>query len=160
MYGATAAHKLLPMNTMIHVKNLDNGKETIVRINDRGPFVKGRIIDLSYAQAKKIGIIAKGTARVQITALASHDTKSITKKNIRQGEYYVQIASFRNKEKALALQKRFTIAGVRTVIQRYTRKKDTYFRVQVFAGRRLELAEKAERSLLNRGYKGAFLIAR
>ncbi len=160
MYGATAAHKLLPMNTMIHVKNLDNGKETVVRINDRGPFVKGRILDLSYAQAKKIGIVAKGTARVRITALAPSNRKSTTKDNVRQGEYYVQIGSFRNKKRAMALQKRFTSAGVQTVIQQYIHQKKPYFRVQVFAGKRLEIARKAERSLLNRGYNDAFLIAR
>ena len=70
MYGDTAAHKTLPMNTMLLVKNLDNGRSTVVRINDRGPFVEDRIIDLSYTKAKELGVVRKGTARVEIIALA------------------------------------------------------------------------------------------
>ena len=70
MYGDTAAHKTLPMNTMLLVKNLDNGRSTVVRINDRGPFVEDRIIDLSYTKAKELGVVRKGTARVEIIAMA------------------------------------------------------------------------------------------
>ncbi len=69
MYAYTAAHKTLPFGTIVKVTNLKNGKSVIVRINDRGPFVKGRIIDLSYASAKKIGLIEKGTAPVSIEVL-------------------------------------------------------------------------------------------
>ena len=68
-YSMTAAHKTLPMNTMLLVKNLENGKKTVVRINDRGPFVRGRIVDLSYKAAKTLGIVKNGTARVQAIAL-------------------------------------------------------------------------------------------
>ncbi len=69
MFSYTAAHKTLPMNTMVKVTNLLNNKSVIVRINDRGPFVPNRIIDLSYAAAKKIGMIATGTAPVKITVV-------------------------------------------------------------------------------------------
>ncbi len=71
MYGVTAAHKTLPMNTMLLVKNLTNGKTTTVRINDRGPFVDGRIIDLSYTTAKKLGVVQHGTEKVQLIALCA-----------------------------------------------------------------------------------------
>ncbi|CAK8711744.1 putative endolytic peptidoglycan transglycosylase RlpA [Candidatus Electrothrix laxa] len=71
MYGVTAAHKTLPMNTMLLVKNLVNGKTTTVRINDRGPFVDGRIIDLSYTTAKELGVVHHGTEKVQIIALCA-----------------------------------------------------------------------------------------
>ncbi|MGB5685088.1 MAG: septal ring lytic transglycosylase RlpA family protein, partial [Candidatus Electrothrix sp.] len=71
MYGVTAAHKTLPMDTMLLVKNLANGKATTVRINDRGPFVDGRIIDLSYTTAKELGIVHHGTEQVQIIALCA-----------------------------------------------------------------------------------------
>lgn len=70
MYDYTAAHKTLPLGTYVKVINLENGKSVIVRINDRGPFKKGRIIDLSYAAAKKIGIIEKGTARVRLEIIS------------------------------------------------------------------------------------------
>ncbi|WP_201354168.1 septal ring lytic transglycosylase RlpA family protein [Hydrogenimonas urashimensis] len=69
MYEMTAAHKTLPMNTMVRVINRRNGRSVVVRINDRGPFVKGRIIDLSYAAAKKLGIDRTGTAPVRLTVL-------------------------------------------------------------------------------------------
>jgi rare lipoprotein A len=71
MYGVTAAHKTLPMNTLLLVKNLANGKTATVRINDRGPFVDGRIIDLSYTTAKKLGVVQNGTEKVQIIALCA-----------------------------------------------------------------------------------------
>ncbi|MGB1227549.1 MAG: septal ring lytic transglycosylase RlpA family protein [Poseidonibacter sp.] len=69
MYDLTAAHKTLPMNTVVRVDNLENGKSVVVRINDRGPFVDGRIIDLSNTAAHKIDMVRKGTARVKVTVL-------------------------------------------------------------------------------------------
>ncbi|MDZ7803897.1 septal ring lytic transglycosylase RlpA family protein [Thiohalophilus sp.] len=69
MYAMTAAHKTLPLPTYAEVTNLDNGRKIIVKINDRGPFHPGRIIDLSYAAAKKLGMTGKGTAPVQVRAI-------------------------------------------------------------------------------------------
>ena len=70
MYGLSAAHKELPFGTIINVKNLDSpGKNIQVKINDRGPFVKNRILDLSYGAAKKLGIIGAGTANIEITII-------------------------------------------------------------------------------------------
>lgn len=69
MYDMTAAHKTLPMNTVVKVDNLENGRSIIVRINDRGPFVRGRIIDLSNKAAHEIDMYRKGTAKVKITVL-------------------------------------------------------------------------------------------
>lgn len=69
MFALTCAHRKLPFGTRIRVTNLDNGKSVIVRVNDRGPFVAGRILDLSYAAAKRIGMVATGTARVKIEIL-------------------------------------------------------------------------------------------
>ena len=68
-YRLTAAHKTLPFGALVEVKNLENGKTVRVRINDRGPFVRGRIIDLTYAAAEEIGMLADGTARVELTVL-------------------------------------------------------------------------------------------
>ena len=69
MHDMTAAHKTLPLGTYVKVFNLDNDRETEVRINDRGPFVRGRIIDLSYEAARRIGVVGPGTASVEITAI-------------------------------------------------------------------------------------------
>ena len=67
----TAAHKTLPFGTKVKVTNVDNGKSVIVRINDRGPFIKGRSIDLSYAAAEKIEMVEKGVAEVEIVVLSA-----------------------------------------------------------------------------------------
>jgi len=67
----TAAHRTLPFGTRIRVTNLQNGRHTIVRINDRGPFVAGREIDLSYVAARDIGIVEKGLEKVKIEILAN-----------------------------------------------------------------------------------------
>lgn len=69
MYELTAAHKNLPLPVYVQVTNLDNGKQLIVKVNDRGPFVDGRIIDLSFAAARELGVYENGTANVEITAL-------------------------------------------------------------------------------------------
>ncbi len=73
MYAFTAAHKTLPLPSFARVTNLDNGKSVIVRVNDRGPFHAGRIIDLSYAAATKLGYVNRGTARVEVRALTPRD---------------------------------------------------------------------------------------
>ena len=69
MYAMTAAHKQLPLPTYVQVRNLENGRATTVKVNDRGPFKNNRVIDLSYAAALKLGLATKGTAFVEIRAL-------------------------------------------------------------------------------------------
>jgi rare lipoprotein A len=166
MNSMTAAHKTLPMNTMLLVKNLDNGKETIVRINDRGPFVRGRIVDLSYHAARVIGIDRKGITRVQATALGEEavnkygGSTTLVYKDLSLGEFYVQIGAFIEKNNATRLQKRFTDAGHTTVIQKSSEPESTIYRVHVYAGNTMHNAKRAEKALLERGYKGAFIIAR
>jgi rare lipoprotein A len=166
MHEMTAAHKTLPMNTMLLVKNLDNGKETIVRVNDRGPFVRGRIIDLSYAAAKKLKIVKPGTSPIKIVALAEKTmlAKSRAGKgtlpDLNHGEFYVQIGAFSEQQNAFRLQKRFTDSGHTAVIQKYFGPKEIYYRVHVYAGKELSAAKRAENSLLEHGYSGAFVVAR
>jgi rare lipoprotein A len=165
-HAMTAAHKTLPMNTMLMVKNLDNGKKTVVRVNDRGPFVRGRIVDLSYKAAQILGAVKKGTARVQIVALAERNKGKNGKpgeliyNDLTVGEFYVQIGAFSQKINAIKLQKRFTEAGHTTVIQKYFGPDSILYRVQVYAGKNIHLAERAETALLDHGYRGAFIIAR
>jgi rare lipoprotein A len=69
MYGVTAAHKEFPFNTVVRVTNVNNGKSLIIRINDRGPYVDGRILDCSFGAAKKLGFVGDGTAPVKIEIL-------------------------------------------------------------------------------------------
>lgn len=77
MYAMTAAHKTLPIPTYVEVTNLANGKKVVVRVNDRGPFAKDRIIDLSYIAALKLGIVGHGTARVRVRALTTPEKKHL-----------------------------------------------------------------------------------
>ena len=66
MNGMTAAHRTLPFGTRVRVTNLANGREAVVRINDRGPFRRGRILDVSYAAARRLGFVGRGVARVRV----------------------------------------------------------------------------------------------
>ena len=75
MYGVTAAHKTLPLNTVCRVTNLSNNKSLILRINDRGPYIAGRILDCSYGAAKKLGFIQQGTTDVKIEVIEWGDDK-------------------------------------------------------------------------------------
>lgn len=77
MYAKTAAHKTWPMDTIVRVKNVQNSKSTIVRINDRGPFVDGRIIDCSYAAGKELGLDKMGIAKVEIEVVKPSDKNKI-----------------------------------------------------------------------------------
>lgn len=104
MYADTGAHKTLPMNTIVRVTNINNNKSVVARINDRGPFVEGRIIDLSYAAAKSIELDKTGTAPVKLTVLGfdgkiSTEQKSVTE-NRPISSIALQIGAFRNKSGA------------------------------------------------------------
>ena len=126
MYDFTAAHKTLPMNTILKVTNLNNGKSVRVRINDRGPFVNNRIIDLSKAAAKKIDMIGTGTAPVKLEVLGfagknrmptPKEIKS-SPKSVAEGNFALQIGSFGNFEGALKTQERYDgIDGYHTIIK-------------------------------------------
>ncbi len=83
MYKYTAAHKTLPFSTRLLVTNLLNGKQVVVRVNDRGPFVGSRLIDLSYAAAKKIGIANRGVAKVSIKAIPKTQLAHNKKRSIK-----------------------------------------------------------------------------
>ncbi len=165
MHDITAAHKLLPMHTMLLVTNLENGKQTVVRVNDRGPFVQGRIIDLSLGAARKIDLVQSGTAKVRITALGevkktNGQIQFKKHADLKSGEYFVQIGAFTQKYNGLKLQEKFFDAGHHTVIKKVLINGQTFYRVQVFVGRTLNSARRSEQALLNKGYKGAFILAR
>ena len=81
MYGLTAAHKTLPFNTLVKVTNLDNDKSLTLRINDRGPYAKGRILDCSYGAAVKLAFVGEGTARVKIEVIEFGDNKYMKRKD-------------------------------------------------------------------------------
>ena len=95
----TAAHRTLPFGTKVLVRNMTNGKEVIVRINDRGPYAKKRIIDLSKAAAEKIAMVGAGTASVRLYLLDS-DPDQLDIDNIKQPGYTVQVAAYEERQGA------------------------------------------------------------
>ena len=97
MYAMTAAHTVLPMPSIVKVTNLENGKSVKVRINDRGPFVKGRLIDLSYAAAKALGYVKQGTARVRVQTLYSADVSAEKVKSAKKPAPVAKLASSQEK---------------------------------------------------------------
>jgi rare lipoprotein A len=108
----TAAHKSLPFGTIVKVTSLENGKSTVVRINDRGPFVPGRIIDLSQAAASAIGLAGKGVAKVRIEVLSPDSPEAVALAASRPGVIYsIQVAAFRNREYAESTLQRLTEEG-------------------------------------------------
>ena len=113
MYAETAAHKTLPMNTVVRVTNLENGKSTVVRINDRGPFVAGRIIDLSNKAAHAIDMVKKGTAKVRVTVLGFNGkiaTTTAEKNEVKSvSNYYVQVGVFSKLEGANTTKRKFEL---------------------------------------------------
>ncbi len=113
MYAMTAAHKTLPMNTIVKVVNKENGKSVIVRINDRGPFVTGRIIDLSNVAAHKIDMVKKGTAKVTVTILGFNAKIARTKAEREEvatvNKFYVQVGAFKRLQGAQTIRRKFEL---------------------------------------------------
>jgi rare lipoprotein A len=98
----TAAHKQLPFNTVVRVTNLSNGKTVKVRINDRGPFVDGRTIDLSYAAAVELDMISTGTAPI-LLQVENMETLEI--------RFTIQVGAYRNLENATAMKRTLEANG-------------------------------------------------
>jgi rare lipoprotein A len=165
MYAMTAAHKTLPLGTYVRVHNLENNRKLEVRINDRGPFVRGRIIDLSYTAAKDIGIAGPGTARVEVVALGTPvstdggSSRSYVPGDYFSGNFTFQIGAFVNRENAekqkRELEKKYKYAHI-TV---FDRGDQVYYRVRVGRFTSLEEAVKQELILIEDGYSNAILIA-
>lgn len=133
MYARTAAHKTWPMDTMVKVKNLQNGKSTIVRINDRGPFVRGRIIDCSYKAGKEIGLDRMGIAKVSIevvgfagkvqsAATIARNKKLNIQTRVHLSNFGVQVGAFRRYEGAQIYKRRYTgvYGHYKPVIKRFS----------------------------------------
>jgi rare lipoprotein A len=176
MYGHTAAHKTLPMGTMLLVKNISNGKSTVVRINDRGPFVRDRIIDLTKSAAQELDIIKNGTARVEIIALgeerkepekkkekgksADKKRRKLIHQDFDKGKFYIQIGAFEYKKNARKLAEAFAAKGKNIIIQQFPAAGISLYRVMVFSGTSLKEARKYEAYLEQNGFPDALVIAR
>jgi len=169
MYEKTAAHKTLPFGTHVKVISLSNGKEVVVRVNDRGPFVKERIIDLSLAAAKDIGLIGPGTAKVRIIALSRKvgtikmggTYKTLVEaRNFRKGKYTVQVGAFEAEENAIRLAERLRVLFDHVTITTYVPGNGTlFYRVRVFFSEDLNEINRVVEKLEYLGFSQTFIVA-
>lgn len=159
MYKLSAAHKTLPLPTWARVTNLENGKSTIVRVNDRGPFHPGRIIDLSWAAAVKLGIADRGTGHVRVEAITpgeppqapvqQAEASPASARVTRQSGLYLQLGAFTQRDTARDL--------VMDLVGRFSypvavRPASDFFRVWVGPFQSDGEREQAERKLVAAGF--------
>jgi len=165
MYAMTAAHKTLPLGVFVRVENQSNGRSEVVRVNDRGPFVAGRIIDLSYAAANTLGVVGPGTAPVIVTALGYQNPESDGSVTYRlpqaidQGPFAVQVGAFTQQPNALRLrselQQRYGYADLRQA----QINGQTFYRVRAGKYSSLTEARQAQQNFLQAGYGSGFVVA-
>jgi rare lipoprotein A len=167
MYDMTAAHKILPLGTYVRVKNLENNRMIDVRINDRGPFVRGRIIDLSYTAAKKLEIVGPGTAKVEIVALGTRNlSKTRSSEDIAytpvdyfSGTFSVQVGAFQDRNNAERLRKNLALIHKDTYISTISNGDNRFYRVRVGRYSSVDQVMNTERLLVENGYSDAFSVA-
>ena len=169
MYGRTAAHKTLPFNTYVRVTNLVNGKKTIVRINDRGPFVSGRIIDLTYTSAHELAMVEDGVVPVKIEALGYARKKLEAGKWVQvyekpasymEGDFTIQVGAFAVRDNALRLHNSLSRKYSDASVMIFDRGDQTFYRVRVGRYARLDQAEAGAERLQEQGFPNAFAVAR
>lgn len=161
MYAMTAAHKTLPLGTYVRVRNTENGRSVEVRINDRGPFVRGRVIDLSYSAAKQLGIVGPGTAAVEVVALAAPATGDDAGAGIDlySGNFTFQVGAFGVRQNAERLRAKLSRSYPNAHIVRFDRGDRILYRVRIGRAATLEEAAAYEAYLIANGFPDAFAVA-
>ncbi|MEI6127183.1 MAG: septal ring lytic transglycosylase RlpA family protein [Pseudomonadota bacterium] len=169
MHGMTAAHKTLPLGTHVKVVHRENGKSIIVRVNDRGPFVSGRIIDLTYSAAKQLGMVDPGTIPVRVEAVqvaTEHSVDGRTRwdaeaiPDFRFGNFAIQVGAFQKVTNALKLRE----AMLKQLGKVHIHPPSYYdsagfYRVQAGQYKDLFEAQKQAATLRQQGYPAAFVVA-
>jgi rare lipoprotein A len=145
MNDLTAAHNTLPFGSMVMVTNLNNGQSVVVRVNDRGPFVKNRIIDLSYAAARAIDMIGTGTAPVRIEVMSDVSPPMAALR------FYVQLGSFADRENAESLREELAREFSPVTITTLRTARQVFYRVRIRTDSR-GTAEALARRLSDLGY--------
>jgi rare lipoprotein A len=168
MHGPTAAHRILPYNTQVRVRNPANNKEILVRINDRGPFVKDRILDLSYQSAKELGLIGPGTAWVELEALGvleeyeengRKEVRLVQRVDFQQGDFTLQVGAFKERQNALRLREKLLAEYDRVEITETNRSGEIFYRVRVNSYSQLQDALRLQKELEAKGYSQVMVIA-
>jgi peptidoglycan lytic transglycosylase len=142
MYGLTAAHRLMPLGTVVRVTDRENGRSVTVKVNDRGPFVHGRILDLSYGAAKHLGMVEDGTAPVAIEVIALPGDS----KRSGDGLYTVQVGAFSTQQNARDLAEHLSHKYPDVFLMTLRTNQRTIYRVRVGLfneeGRALRMADR------------------
>lgn len=167
MYAMTGAHKTLPLGTYVRVHNLDNNQTVVIKINDRGPFVRGRIIDLSLKAAKDIGLHSAGTAPVKITAIGAGKQKGKTSKissantpiNYETGVFTIQVGAFTKRTNAEQFKDKLAQKYKNVHIKSTFDGNQTIYRVRVGRSYTLQKAGEYEDTMIRHGFKDAFAVA-
>jgi rare lipoprotein A len=158
MYKISAAHKLLPMHAKVTVTNLENGRSAVLVVNDRGPFVAGRVVDLSYAAAKNLGMVDRGLARVLIR---TSEPVYGQRNNDIVGEFFIHIGSFEANEAATCLVEDMKSLNYKPSILkviRADRDGEIHWRVELGPYRSMSGANKAHSKVV-KDYPSAFVVA-
>lgn len=145
----TAAHQTLPLGTRVLVTNLENGSVTEVLVNDRGPFAKGRIIDLSYAAAQSIHMVGPGTALVRLDILDSPTPIESIRASL---DYTLQLGSFSQLENAQQLREQLAKSFSDVRIAPLQARETTYYRVHLGSFANRAAAEEQARQVAQAGY--------
>ncbi|HUJ90379.1 MAG TPA: septal ring lytic transglycosylase RlpA family protein [Syntrophorhabdales bacterium] len=158
MYKISAAHKLLPMHAKVTVTNLENGRSVALTVNDRGPFVAGRVLDLSYAAAKNLGMVDKGLARVLIR---TSEPVPGQRNNDIVGEFFIHIGSFESEADAQCLLEdmkslRYKTSMIKTI--RAARDGEIHWRVELGPYKTMSKANGAHAKVVM-DYPSAFVVA-
>lgn len=153
-YAYTAAHKSLPLGTVVRVTNLENGRDVIVKVNDRGPFVAGRIIDLSHAPARSIDMIQAGTVKVKVEVISTPSTR---KGSYFDTHYTIQVGSFSERGNAEYVKSR--LSGYDEVrVETVKVSGEDYYRVRVGRYPTKGKADSDASRLRAQGYRTRVLI--
>jgi rare lipoprotein A len=167
MYKMTAAHKTLPLPTYVRVTNLKTGKSIIVKVNDRGPFVEDRIIDLSFVAAKKLGVTGHGTALVKIEAIDPKHLDAHLKKESKitsavqphDPQVYLQLGAFSTEAHAIQLQQQIEkVTSRSTHIVSTTHSGQTLYKVQIGPLSGVAETDALTRSFKQKGFGKAFAV--
>lgn len=165
MHAMTAAHKTLPLGTVVRVTDISSDHSVVVKINDRGPFVHGRIVDLSYAAAKQMKIVGQGTAEVELVALGAERNSresagtGYAPLDYDKGNFTFQVGAFKNRQNAERLMQRLAKTDPNAHVRKYESPDGTFYRVRVGKYTSLRQIERDEKRMIERGYTDAFIVA-
>jgi rare lipoprotein A len=171
MHAMTAAHKTLPIPVYVRVKNLTNNRSIVVKVNDRGPFISGRIIDLSYAAAQKLDIVGSGTARVEINTLAAGQRASASAPVVRtipladnskeEIPLFIQVGSFGEEYNAINLLRDLHESNEQAAsISELATNSGLFYRVRVGPLYDIDEANSVIRRLKNKGFSTAHIVVK